>query len=239
MRLKITLKSDKPHTFTKDYNEALTALIYRLITDGDKTFGEELHDNGYRQLGSKHFNFFTYSRLMSEKMEWIDKYIPSGNIIWYFTSISDDIVINFMRGLQKRDTLQIYDFNPCDVRLVCLHSGFLILYKHLITIKKLHLQFHLFWHSIEQRIILLDKVCLKLACHHFRLQEYRQIVVPSHRHGYWRQRGEYCATCKIRPFFDYRHFSNNMTGSPELVRIAYECGLGSKNSQGFGMLAAV
>ena len=35
---------------TQDYNEALTALIYRLITDSDKTFGEELHSKGYRNL---------------------------------------------------------------------------------------------------------------------------------------------------------------------------------------------
>ena len=112
MRLKIVLRTDKPHAFTQDYNEALTALIYRLITDSDKTFGEELHSKGYRQLGKKRFNFFTYSRLMTENKEWLDKYIPSGNIVWYFSSLIDDITIHFAKGLQRQKYLQIYQFKP-------------------------------------------------------------------------------------------------------------------------------
>jgi hypothetical protein len=29
------------------------------------------------------------------------------------------------------------------------------------------------------------------------------------------------------------------TGDPELIRLAFDCGIGAKNSQGFGMIAPV
>ncbi len=239
MRLKITLKADKPHTFTKDYNEALTALIYRLITDGDKTFGEELHDNGYRQLGSKRFNYFTYSRLMSEKMEWIDKYIPSGNIIWYFTSMSDDIVINFMRGLQKRDTLQIYDFNPFirEVSIIKERPNFArgAIFTTLSPIT-------MAVRGNNNLPIFLEPEMMASKLETNLIEKYYALfnAVPKEM----KLQMQFLNCDKM--FIQYKETTMQaykahvaMTGSPELVRIAYECGLGSKNSQGFGMLATV
>lgn len=244
MRLKVTLKPLEDKFIDMNYNYYLTSIIYKLLNKSNAEFANILHNQGY-SVGDKKFKLFTYSMLNCSKykidgslIQFQDKitwYIssPVNNFVLYFAqSLLDEnkikigeaefLVLNVevLKSLEIRNNMMLKCLSPIVVNTGMVIQGEFKQYylspeneKFVENIKNnLLRKYFAFTHklpadlSFEMKIINIDK-CLKGK---------RISIKDSFVKGY-------------TPIFEVK-------GSEELIKIGYECGFGSKNSMGLGMV---
>ena len=102
MRLEIELKPQtRKFLIPINYNFPLSSAIYRIFESFAPNFSMWLHNEGYQNTDGKRFKFFSFSKLYFEKMQ-IDgnMIIAEGNVKFYFTSpLADTLIMNFVNGL--------------------------------------------------------------------------------------------------------------------------------------------
>lgn len=111
MRFNVTLSINKSNLNGRklplNYQYELSAVIYHILASANEEFAEWLHENGFRLETGKQFKLFTFSRLNPEKFRILRQSnqleLLSDKVEWRITFLPDRSTQKFVEGLfQKR-----------------------------------------------------------------------------------------------------------------------------------------
>ncbi len=107
MRIKIDLEVLQPQTIEINYNYYLSVLIYCLLRESDVDFSSKLHSHGYT-IGNKTFKLFCFSKLILAKYSVNgDKLTVKDRMHWYISSPVGEFVYHLADGLLKKQKMNI------------------------------------------------------------------------------------------------------------------------------------
>lgn len=113
MRIQITLSPlNREYRIPLNYQYPLSASIYKLMSDSSPEFIEWLHQTGYKNANGKPYKMFTFSKLFTNS---IDKsqlgqsiLASSGDIGFFFSSALDEkITLSLISGILKSSEIRI------------------------------------------------------------------------------------------------------------------------------------
>lgn len=248
MRVKITFLLQRNSNLPVNYNYYLASLIYKILYHSSHKFSAFLHDQGFEFEG-KHFKLFTFSQLLFEKKRIEkDKIINLGkHITWFISSIKDEFIQHFIDGLFKKSrvTLEKQTLIPERVETVAQPelngiNRFTCLSPITMSTKidkdgKPHLYY-----------LRIDEPDFKEKVKENLIRKYNLIYgrPPQNKDFEMEFDKEYLNANKtISRLINFKGINIRgytvpfiVKGNPELVKVGYECGLGDKNSLGFGMV---
>ena len=105
MQFKLTLKIDRKYgdNLPFNYQYEQSAVIYRILAQADKRYSSWLHENGYVLNGTKRFKLFTYSPFIFDKVKAIPQAgclnIIGERAIWYINFIPEKSTTEFIQGI--------------------------------------------------------------------------------------------------------------------------------------------
>lgn len=101
MRIKIEITSPGKIVLPVNYQYPMSAMIYRTIGNFNKEYAEKLHNKGFRE-GRKVFKLFVYSQIFAKKRQVKDGLFIADPPAHFFLSSPDvDFINAFMRGVKK------------------------------------------------------------------------------------------------------------------------------------------
>ncbi len=248
MRIKIFADVGDGLTLSINYNHLLAGVIYRFLAESDPEYATFLHNKGYAVAG-KHFKLFTFSQLMAERRRIIGNKIRfRSTLTWFVSSPIERFLSHFAdtrltegqlslghHHLPVKDvTVPRIPHFQSEMHFRCLSPivmstvrnrdgkqamhyclpddpAFSKLIRHNLTRK--HTAIHGHAPHDDTLTFAFDKNYINRKQGRVtRLTDYKGIKI----------RGILC------PF--------RVTGSPALIQVGYECGVGDKNSAGFGMV---
>lgn len=113
MRIQITLSPlNREYRIPLNYQYPLSAAIYKLMSSSSPEFIEWLHQTGYKNAKGKPYKMFTFSKLFTDR---VDKRLlkqsilaSSGDIGLYFSSAIDEkITLSLISGILKSSEIII------------------------------------------------------------------------------------------------------------------------------------
>lgn len=242
MRIRITFSSENPVVLPVHYNHIIQGMIYSNLT---QEFAGFLHERGF-PWGNRKFKLFTFSRLdgrfkITEKGQ-IEIFPPFGLIV---SSPIERFLRELVGGLLKNDNLsllgqriglenvKVYDtpkeaFSSKSVKIKMISP--LVVYKTLVEGSKKRT---LYLTPLQEEFMellrknLLKKYAILTGKEPGELEfEIKPASSLSEK---------YCKVIKYKDFTIKGWMGIYiLKGDPILLKIAYDTGLGSKNSQGFG-----
>ncbi|RKD31272.1 CRISPR-associated endoribonuclease Cas6 [Thermohalobacter berrensis] len=240
MRLEVDFTFKDKLILPIHYNHIVQGFIYNNISDA--AFRKFLHDKGYK-YEKRNFKLFTFSRIMgkfkmNKKESTITFFSPIKLVV---SSILDDFVNDFVTTLMKKedlrlrntpinfDKMEVHDYNNQSDEV---HISMLSPMTTYSTVE-IHRKKKTIYHKPGDDIFS-DLIYKNLK------KKYKSI------YGGEAPEGEFL----IKPVDEnkmklisakYRGFIIKgwlgeyiLKGDPELIKLAYDTGLGSKNAQGFG-----
>jgi CRISPR-associated endoribonuclease Cas6 len=252
MRFKLTLKVEKElygDILPLNYSYECSAWIYKVLASADTIYASWLHDNGFR-LGGKAFKGFTFSRLM------IPEYTVSGDririksdrIVLYISFLPEKSTEQFIKGIFSEQAFRIGDvksrvaFRVEQVELIAspVFNG-----EHVFeTLSPLSVSIweengriaylpmddprikELLWNNLLNRYrAYYETAYAGSSDFDFQLLNTPKSVLVTIKSGTEQQTRVKGYNCRFR-----------LKAPEELMKIAYESGLGEKGSQGFGMI---
>ena len=256
MRFKLTLSIDKQafgNRIAFNYMYECSALIYKILYKSDAEFSSWLHGNGFAVNG-KRFRLFTFSRLQ----------IPSYRIDGSFISIQSDTIewlISFLPVKSTREFVQglflerEFELGNRQANIRCRVRGIEVLpppeftgcmrFETLspvcITLKGNdgRQQYIPPSHTEAERLVrlnLFDKY-RALCGEEFPARDYPFAlkVLTTPKPSLITIKAGTPQESKVRGYL----CSFSLTAPAELIKIAYEAGIGGKNSMGFGMIKSL
>ena len=241
MRVKLIFDSDELVYLPNSYNKIIQGFLY---SHASEEFIEKVHDGGIN-YENRYYKMFTFSRILTGKFEKVESgfnFYPPFTLI--FSSILDDFVKDVIEGILKDKNLRLGQNE--NLRLIKLTS------EHFIDLNK------------KMKIEMLSPVTIystfekengKKHAHYYNPREKefsKQLNNNAVRKYEAYYDKEYSGEgIKIKPVkVDEKKNKNiimyhggaivgwdgiyELSGDPELIKITYDTGLGSKNSQGFG-----
>lgn len=256
MRFKLTLQllpNIKGREIPINYQYELSSAIYRILSSSDAQYANWLHDNGFR-TENKIFKLFTFSRLIApygidkEKARWI---LKSNKIEWYITFLPEKSTQEFIQGVFKNQQFEISDSI----------SGAAFVIREVQLLSDLNPKSEIVFET-------LSPICISHR-NELGRTDYLSPSHPSYEQGVLSGllarykaftgnefKGE--AFCKIQLLSEPRsslitikkgtHAETKVRGysyrfrlglPEELMHLAYNCGIGEKGSQGFGMIKTI
>ncbi len=247
MRIKITCDIDEGIRLPINYNYFLTGVIYQFLKESDPEYAHFLHQDGY-ELENRRFKLFTFSQLMAKRREIRGDQIHFRSpLTWYVSSCQEPFLQNFAAALMQTGILQIerHRLQVQDVEVLRQPD-----FKSQMTFRCLspitmstkrerddQLVTHYclpddpqFSELVRQNLIRkYEAVHQHPPTEQSFAMTFDQAYIDK-REGRVTRLIDYKGT-KIRGVVSPFH----VIGAPELIHIGYECGLGDKNSMGFGM----
>lgn len=113
MRFKLTLKIDRKYgdNLPFNYQYEQSAVIYRILAQADKQYASWLHANGYSQSGTKRFKLFTYSPFIFDRVHAVPQCgclnIIGNMATWYISFIPEKSTSEFVHGVFSRQRFTI------------------------------------------------------------------------------------------------------------------------------------
>ena len=238
MRIKVSLKSEKPISLPISYSHPLQSAIYKILSD----VIPESHDFGLT-VNKRTLRPFTFSRLFGHKQSINEGSISlTSPICLHFSSPLEDYVQAFANGLMKNGGIKLLGAT-LDLRSIGVEPTFpetkciaaktmspITVYSTLMTAdgrKKTY-----FYNPAEKDFTI-------------QIQENLNRKASALGNSV-RARESFSFKLASRPvqrIVKYKDFTQiawdfrfELNADPELISIAYSWGLGSKNAQGFGMI---
>ncbi len=261
MRLRLSLRSKKPFSVSLNYQQYLSAVIYDLIAQASPDHAGWLHDKGF-SFGKKNFKHFTFSRLLFPERPFIkdDRLYIDGPFDWLISVHAETTLLQFIVGLFERRTFHlVHPAHEVVIRgvemlpepvfrqtmnFICL-SPVLVkkpVMKHVNGKEKMTAE-HLMPDHPEAGHYLNQNLKNKYLSLYPELPDNEKTVVFTPDEDYIKRRGG-----KVSKLISFKSGSDMEThhrafecpftleGDTELIKIAYECGLGENNAVGFGMI---
>lgn len=245
MRIEITLKNPK-QPLPIDQNYALASAIYTFLSN-NKKYSDFIHNHGYEHTESnKIFKLYTYSSISGEGREQHGAEISfSGDtLIWTVSSPMNDFINIFMEGILEIGLLRIYNINLNILNIKTIHTPnitnqmtFSCLApiiasqdNNYLTYDNENISQNLYCNLIKKYEIInkekyIDQSPFKISFNTEYIQKrsgkiYKLINIKNTK-----LKGILC------PF--------ELNADPQLINIACDCGIGGKNSMGFGMIKPI
>jgi len=253
MRFKLYLSIDK-HTFGNrlpfNYQYELSAVIYKILAGANQAFAEWLHDNGFVS-DKKIFKLFSFSRLQipQYRMEGSFLKILSDTAEWYLSFLPERSTQEFIQGVfreqqfelgnrQARIRCRVQSIEMLSLPLFTEQMSFRTLSPMCLTLKR---------ENGTDEYVAPDHPMAKELIRQNLLDKYKAFTgndFPNHdavfdfkvtnqpRSSLVTIKADTPQESKIRAF----GCNFQLTAPVELMKICYDCGIGSKNSMGFGMV---
>lgn len=253
MRFKLTLYIDKNaygNMLPFNYQYELQAVIYRLLSQSNEAFATWLHNNGFC-AEKKQFKLFTFSRLHIPKFKLHDDglAILSDTVIWHVSFLPERSTLTFIEGLFSE---QNFELGTRKMRIKCHVQSVEMLsepdFKQTMSFQTLS-PICIPWKKSDntEEYIPLDHreatelIKQNLLSKYLAMEKKKYpidnfpfeitLLSPSKpmlvaiKQGTPQQSRIKGFMCRFR-----------LTAPPDLMKIMYESGCGSKNSLGFGMV---
>ncbi len=248
MRIKIEFASENRIIIPINYNHYVQALLYNSFSSELTSF---LHEKGYI-VKNRHFKLFTFSRLFGNYKINDNKIIFNSPIYFYLSSPFNDILTEFANtAFKSKEQLKLgnnnvfctsisvfkgIDFeNNIEYKIKMLSP---VTVYSTINMGGKRRTYYYGPHDNEFNNLIMENL----------FKKYRAVYKVNLSNEF--------KNFKISPFkvdlkrhFILTRFKDTIikgwmglykiTGSPELLKIAYDAGIGSKNSAGFGMWEVV
>ncbi|MDP2208204.1 MAG: CRISPR-associated endoribonuclease Cas6 [Bacteroidota bacterium] len=266
MRIKLTLKAlEKSPAIPINYQYPLSAAIYKILNKAEPQFAELLHSKGYPTTHNRRFKFFTFSKLFFKYPAKVNKNVllldSTDQPQLQVTSFFDNTFIqNFIIGIFETQEL------PIGLRDVC-HTTFKIeLVESLpepelngdlkctalapisVSVKSANNQPD-YLLALDNRLskAIKDNLIWKYKTIYETEPQDNNLIFAVDEEYIHRRGGE----AKVSKLITIKENEPEETrlkafiapfklsGSKELIQIAYRCGIGEKNSLGFGMFVVV
>ncbi len=241
MRISVILETDREINLPIQYNHILQGFLYENLTDKD--YREFLHQTGYRD-GNKVFRLFTYSRLlgkfrMNQQSGQISFQSPVEIII---SSAVEQFLTDLAETLIKSDSNYLGQ-NQVEIKSINVHRN--INFGNEVKIKMLspavayttlqnqdvkYTYYMSPWKSQFADIARNNLLIKHEIIHGFKPENQELKIIPN---GNQEKKFEKTLNYKGTIIKGYNGIYW-LKGSPELIKVAHDTGLGSKNSQGFG-----
>ena len=257
MRFNLVLEVNK-HAFGNllpiNYQYEQSAAIYKILSSADEAYASWLHDNGFRLGNGKTFKFFTYSRFNIEQYRILREterlQILSDTIEWQIGFLPEKSTDKFIQGIFQNQVFEIGDTQSVVqfvVRNVEVMSEPDFSEKMFFTtMSPICLKFQRsdegrtdFLSPLDMRAPFLlfnglfDKYKLfyRKDCP-YTLSECKMKVLDTPKSALIKVKAGMPEETRVRGFM----CRLEMEAPVELMRLMYEGGVGSLNSQGFGCL---
>lgn len=239
MRLKIYLKNDKGTiSIPFNYNHILSSMIYNMIDDTD--FATKLHRN-------TSYKYFCYSGIFISRPKRVDGgFISSnGSISFIISSPNNKLITELVNGLMHNQSVNFIGqeliVSKCEILKdpeFTSNMEFKTLSPIIVTTKKevngILKEWDLapgddFYRSVEKNLI---KKYLKF----YNLDSTDKTIKVYSNMGYVKRKRISINKGEKTTYHRAYLMDIVLEGNPDLIKFAYNCGLSSKNSQGFGMI---
>ncbi len=244
MRLRLLLETSEPITLPWDYRTDLTRAVYEILQAGDSEYGGWLHNYGFR-WGNRVYRLFVYSDLMPTHRRFTPQGLADVRwMIWQIGSPDPRFAEAFMRGLARGladqggrltlfgATVEVVDVAPIEAPALGSGLAFHTLSPIAASVGDPGRSPHPIYLSPDQPEFveaLRHNLIAKWQAFHGRPWQGGELEIRV-----WSpQRKLLCVFgTKVRAW----HLRLQMWGDEDLIRFAYDAGLGIRNSQGFGMI---
>lgn len=245
MRLIITLEPVKtPFIVPVHYNYMLQSFIYRHLF---RSVAKQLHEIGF-PLGKRTFRLFVFSRLFGEFKRVDDKFLYNGRVSFQIASPKTELLSSFVSCILKNQfkfgnnlcnviNIEVKENQLTDQEMLIKAISPITVYRTLLTPEKKKKTYY--YSPFEKEFSQL--------CHQNLLKKYQLVKnEPFPEHNTTAvdfaiipekvsKKNEHIILYKDTVIKAWSGIYC-IKGSPELLKIAFDCGLGAKNSQGFGMI---
>lgn len=256
MRFKLLLNIDKQpvgNLIPLNYQYAASSLIYKILSNSESDFSEWLHKNGFSD-DKRRFKLFTFSRLFVPRYSIEGSYLKifSDTIEWYISFLPERSTQEFVQGLFKEQTFELGDRRAkIRFRVQGIEMLPFPIFKETMIFETLSPacivrqendgseKYIAPDHPDAAEIVkrnLLNKYRAFYG-HDFPVSDFPFIlkILNKPRSSLITIKEGTPQESKIRGYM----CRFELTAPVELMKIVYETGLGSKNSQGFGFLQEV
>ncbi|MGB9721131.1 MAG: CRISPR-associated endoribonuclease Cas6 [bacterium] len=243
MRIKITIAplGEKEITLPRHYNYLVQGFIYKNLK---KQIATKVHDEGFT-YEKRGFRLFTFSRLFGTFVNSGESIIFKNNCVLYLASPVTKILESFASSLARKGKIRIGEkylqvtsievlFNreyspPIYIRTLSP----ITVYSTLITKEGRKKTYYYTPFEEEFGIQIKNNLLKKHAVINSRqnIAELDFIITP-HRVSKNNEHIVFYKDTVVKAWSGIYKLS----GSKELIQIAFDCGIGAKNSQGFGMI---
>jgi CRISPR-associated endoribonuclease Cas6 len=236
MRITLYYKSDNDILLNPNYQSLIQGLIYNNL---NKEIGDYVHNYTYNAENNI-YKKFTFSNISSNNLEYFKglKIIKFSKDIWFTVSSSNiellkSLIVNLKRHNQillgdnrlKLFQIKIYDSinisSPIKIHMLSPITVYLTNERHTKYYKPEEKEFS---ELVRSNIIRKYSACNNNK----KLDYYDFTIMPVGNNK--KIITSYKGTIIEAYMGDYK-----LSGSPELIQFSYDVGLGSKNSQGFGL----
>ncbi len=241
MRMTIIFSSDAEIVLPVQYNHILQGFMYKNQLDRD--YSKLLHQEG-KEVCKGRFNLFTFSRLMgkfkfNKDTGKITLYPPAKLII---SSVIDEFILDLADKLQKSELIFLGNNEVAIERIEmeeCLQFGKKVQIKMLSPLvgcttcmreEKKYTNYYSPWQSQFAEIARNNLLNKYEAVHGYRPDDKEIKIIPN---GSQEKKFEKILNYRGTVVKGYAGIYW-LKGCPELIKLAYEAGLGFKNNQGFG-----
>jgi len=231
MRIQVDFTVNKNIDFYTPLNNAMTAFIYRCIGIGSPSYSKQLHE-GYASLGYKKFVYHTYNISQNRKIAQFK--LKKGTASLILSSALEDTIINFTKGLIKLGSIQLFghSFGIEEIKVISEpkfnnNEAFNAISPVYATDIKGN------WLNSKDTERKLEKNLIeKYYALYKRLPKNSDIKIKilSNKTEYIKYKKD-----------TFRGYAGliAMEGDSELIRFAYNAGLGARCGQGMGLLEGV
>jgi len=255
MRLRIRFHLNQNAVLPVDHQHELQGVVYNLLRASDPEFARFLHDEGYAtsEEGSKRFKLFVYSGLRTarhqRRIEGGRLHLSPGSVEWLLASPRTDFLTHSATGLLSAGTqirvgsadLTITGVEALPVPAFAEQTAFTCLSAIVASVPQKDKP-ALYLRPAENAAEFSENVRANL------LRKYRLLhdAEPADDRLVLTFKPEYLADPKHHNGTKLVTFKQiqirgafapfTLSGSTELMEVAWSCGLGSMNSAGFGMV---
>ena len=248
MRIQILADVGKGITLPINYNHLLVGAIYRFLAESNPEYADFLHNEGY-QAAEKRFKLFTFSQLMAERRRITGEQIHfRSTLTWFVSSPIQQFLSHFADTLLTGGRLSIgsHQLKIKDVTIPrvprfqhemqfrCLSPIVMSTVRQHEGQRRTH---YCLPDDPELSELIRQNLLRKHEAIHGRTPQDDTLTFHFDEAYISRKQG------RVTRLVDFKGIKIrgimcpfNVSGSPALIQVGYECGFGDKNSAGFGMV---
>ncbi len=223
------------------YNHIVQGFLYKNLTDKD--YRSFLHETGY-QLANKTFKLFTFSRLLGKF-----RILKNAGMIAFSSPVTlvvsagvEKFITDMAETLIRSEELFLGD-NPVEIKSISVHKKLdptdsikikmlspVVAHRTVMEGGKKRTEYFSPWQQ-DFGPLVRNNLLKKYQIMHGDLPENKDFrVIPNGN-----QEAKFARIINYKDFYIKAYAGiYRLKGNPELIQAAYDTGLGSKNSQGFG-----
>jgi CRISPR-associated endoribonuclease Cas6 len=257
MRLRIRLKLDREVVVPINHQHLMAGIIYQYLERADAHYASFLHDDGYAASEEtedrRRFKLFTFSPLRAarRRVKGSLLYLGPGMADWLVSSPVERFLREYATGLLSMGEMRVGSVQLPIVSVESLPTptiGERMSFTCLSPIVSSETVYANGTRSTRYRLpddpgfgeAVRQNLLSKCRALTGRLPQDDRLDLAFDRDYFCRQESRGTKLIEFKGIYIRGAFAPlELRGSAELIRIGYECGLGEKNSSGFGMVMTV